>query len=84
MIRRMTNQILSFALLLIVGSIISRILFKELQNVMKKVDMPITGAARSKARNVFARSNTGVAGSNPTRGMDVCLRVFCDCVVLYR
>jgi hypothetical protein len=33
----------------------------------------ITLAARSKARNVFARSNTGIVSSNPTRGMDVCV-----------
>jgi hypothetical protein len=31
-------------------------------------------AVRSKARNVFDRSNTGIAGSNPNRGMDVCPR----------
>jgi hypothetical protein len=31
---------------------------------------------------VFDCSNTGVVGSNPTRGMDVCLRLFCVCVVL--
>jgi hypothetical protein len=29
-------------------------------------------AARCKAWNVFARSNTGIVGSNPARGMDVC------------
>jgi hypothetical protein len=28
-------------------------------------------AARSKTRTVFARSNTEIMGSNPTRGMDV-------------
>jgi hypothetical protein len=28
-------------------------------------------AARSKARNVFARSNAGFVGSNSTQGMDV-------------
>jgi hypothetical protein len=43
---------------------------------------PITVAARSKAWTVFARSNTGIVGSNPTRGMDVCVRLFCVCVVL--
>jgi hypothetical protein len=40
----------------------------------------ITVAARSKALNVFARSNTGIMGSNPTGGMNVCLRLFCVCV----
>jgi hypothetical protein len=32
---------------------------------------------RNTKRTVFARSNTGVVGSNPTRCMDVCLRLFC-------
>jgi hypothetical protein len=35
---------------------------------------PITVGARSKVCNVFARSNTGIVGSNPTEGMDVCRR----------
>jgi hypothetical protein len=43
---------------------------------------PITVAARSKAWTVFARSNTGIVGSNPTRDTDVCVRLFCVCVVL--
>jgi hypothetical protein len=34
---------------------------------------PITVAARSKAWTVFARSNTGIVGSNPSQGMDVCV-----------
>jgi hypothetical protein len=29
-------------------------------------------SGRAKARHVFARSNTGIVGSNPTQGMDVC------------
>jgi hypothetical protein len=33
-------------------------------------------AARSKSSTVFGRSNIGIAGSNPARGMNVCLR-FC-------
>jgi hypothetical protein len=38
-------------------------------------------AARSKARTVFARSNTEIMGSNPTGGMDVCvLRAFILCL----
>jgi hypothetical protein len=32
--------------------------------------------------NVFTRSNAGVVGSNPTRGMDICVRLFCVCAVL--
>jgi hypothetical protein len=35
-------------------------------------DRPVPMAARSKARSVFDRSNTEVAGSNSARGMDVC------------
>jgi hypothetical protein len=45
-------------------------------------DPPITAAARSKARTVFSRPNTGVMDSNPTRGMDVCVCFFCVCIVL--
>jgi hypothetical protein len=43
---------------------------------------PITVAAPSKIWTVFARSDTEIVGSNPTQGMDVCVRLFCVCVVL--
>jgi hypothetical protein len=36
-------------------------------------------AARSKA---LAHLNTGIVDSNPTRGMDVCVRLFYVCVAL--
>jgi hypothetical protein len=36
--------------------------------------MPITVAARFKERTVFARSNDGNVGSNPTQGIDVYVR----------
>jgi hypothetical protein len=45
---------------------------------------PTTVAERSKARNIFACLNTGIVGSDSARGMDVCLRLFCVCVVLCR
>jgi hypothetical protein len=45
---------------------------------------PIRMAGRSKARNYFARSNTGIVGSNPTRQIDVRLRFSCVYVVLCR
>jgi hypothetical protein len=38
---------------------------------------PITVAVRSEAR-----PNVGIVGSNPTQGMDACVRLFCVCVVL--
>jgi hypothetical protein len=41
------------------------------------VCVPITVAAQSKAWTIFAPSNTGIVGSNPARGMDVCVRLFC-------
>jgi hypothetical protein len=44
--------------------------------------LPITVTAQSRAWTLFARSNAGIVGSNPTQGMDVCLRFFCVCVVL--
>jgi hypothetical protein len=42
--------------------------------------LPIAVVARSKARTLFARSNTEIVGSNPTEGMDICVccvRLFC-------
>jgi hypothetical protein len=44
--------------------------------------VPITEAVRTKTRTVFALSNTGIMGSNPTRGMDVCVRLFFVFVVM--
>jgi hypothetical protein len=43
----------------------------------------ITVAVLSKARTVFSSPNAGIVGSNPTQGMDICLRLFCVYVVLY-
>jgi hypothetical protein len=43
---------------------------------------PVTVAALSKARTAFARSNAGVVRSNHTQSMDVCVHLFCVCVVL--
>jgi hypothetical protein len=40
----------------------------------------ITVAARSKKQIVFARSNAGIVGSNPTQIMDVCVRAFILCL----
>jgi hypothetical protein len=37
---------------------------------------PITVAARYKAWTVFTRSNAGIVGSNPSRGMHICVRVY--------
>jgi hypothetical protein len=45
---------------------------------------PITLASRSNAWNVFALWNTGIVGSNTTRGMDVGQYFFCVRVVLCR
>jgi hypothetical protein len=45
---------------------------------------PVTVAEQSKACTVFARSEAGIVGSNPTQGMDVwyVCAFFCVCVVL--
>jgi hypothetical protein len=48
---------------------------------------PITIAARSKAWTVFARSDAGIVGSNPTQGIDVwCVYAFilCLCCHVFR
>jgi hypothetical protein len=43
------------------------------KNVVMGLRLSIPVAARSKARTVFACSNTEIVGSNPTTGMDVCV-----------
>jgi hypothetical protein len=37
-------------------------------------------AAQSKAWTVFTSSEAGIVSSNPTEGMDVCVRLFCVCL----
>jgi hypothetical protein len=41
-------------------------------------------AERSETSNVFGRSNVEIAGSNPARGMDVCLRFSVLCCPVCR
>jgi len=41
-------------------------------------------AARSKARTLFCRLNTGIVVSNQARGKDMCVCIILFCVVLYR
>jgi hypothetical protein len=47
-------------------------------NTSYNYDLPIPVAARSKAW-VCGRLVAGIAGSNPARGMDVCLCVYMLC-----
>jgi hypothetical protein len=49
----------------------SRILLLLLLVVVVVVVMSVTVSAWSKAWTVFARSDAGIVGSNPTQGMDV-------------
>jgi hypothetical protein len=58
---------------------VSKIYFFKVREFLIEYNLavPITVAARSKTWIVFARSNTRIVGSNPTRGMDVCVRLFC-------
>jgi hypothetical protein len=42
----------------------------------------MTVAAPSKAWTVFAHSNAGIMGPNPTQGMDICVHLFSVFVVL--
>jgi hypothetical protein len=41
----------------------------------------IAGVADHSGRAVFAHLNAGIVGWNPTRGMIVCMHLFCVCVV---
>jgi hypothetical protein len=54
----------------------------ESLNVCNEIFQPITVAARSKTWTVFARPYAGIAGTNPTQVMDICVRLFYVCVVL--
>jgi hypothetical protein len=40
------------------------------------MNQPITVAARSEAWTAFARSNSGIVGSNFIQGMDDCVYVY--------
>jgi hypothetical protein len=40
---------------------------------------PVSMFERSKPSTAFGRSNIEIAGSNPARGMDVCLRLSVLC-----
>jgi hypothetical protein len=56
------------------------------QNIFNSVGtfMPITVVSRSKTGTVFARSNAGIVISNTTQGINICVLLFCACVVLCR
>jgi hypothetical protein len=43
----------------------------QMVNYINVKVLPVTVAAPSEARDVFARSNTAIVGSNPAKGMDV-------------
>jgi hypothetical protein len=53
--------------------------YKKLRFSEEMERLPVSMTERSKASTVFGRSNIGIAGSNPTRGMDVCLRLSVLC-----
>jgi hypothetical protein len=50
--------------------------------VGRKKQVPIKVAAKYIAWIFFALSNTGIVGSNSTQGMNVCVHLFCVCVIL--
>jgi hypothetical protein len=63
-------------------STLFRSFYTPLQNSVCTNTEPITVVARCNPWTVFARWNWGIVGSNPTRGMVVCVHLFCVCVVL--
>jgi hypothetical protein len=49
--------------------------------------MPVTVADQSRACTVFAHSEAGIVGSNPTQGIDVCYAyefILCLCCPVFR
>jgi hypothetical protein len=59
---------------------------RQIQNTFTFVitTRPISIAERSEASTVFGLSNVEIAGSNPARGMDVCLRFSVLCCPVCR
>jgi hypothetical protein len=51
---------------------------------LSKVILPVSIAERSKACTVYDRLNIEISGSNPARGVDVCLRVSVLCCPVFR
>jgi hypothetical protein len=48
--------------------------------------LPVTIATRSRASTVFSSSDAGIAGSNPTHGVDVwcvCVFILCLCCFVF-
>jgi hypothetical protein len=55
----------------------SPFILTTLKNVSFHQNNCVPGLPITLAWTVFARSNTGIVSSSPTRGMDVCLCLFC-------
>jgi hypothetical protein len=64
--------------------ILSFVKFLKNTSLYIKKKAPISIAERSKASTVFGPSNVEIAGSNPARGMDVCLRFSVLCCPVCR
>jgi hypothetical protein len=48
----------------------------------KIIQASVSGVVAVATSTVFVRSNAEIMGSNSTQGIDVCVRLFCICVVL--
>jgi hypothetical protein len=57
--------------------------WKVLMNIPVQSDLHVCYQHdnHKKLLNTSARSNRGIVASNPTRGMDFCVRLFCICVL---
>jgi hypothetical protein len=49
---------------------------------INKLIRVVSSEADNSGRNIFARSDAPIVGSNPTQSMDICVTLFCVCVVV--
>jgi hypothetical protein len=63
----------------------NEIIQKQVCKIIKGTPKAKLGPTKIKVTEIYAtvfnRLNTGIVGSNSIHGMDVCLRLFCVCVV---
>jgi hypothetical protein len=65
----------------VAGKYVRNIIY--IHNTVYIKNRPITVGVPSKKLTLFACSQVGMVGSNPTQGMDVCMCVYSMCVLLW-
>jgi hypothetical protein len=77
-----SHQVFSSLLRVIPRCIKFVLIYRLTINCFISHSLSITVVALSKTWTVFTRSNAEIVSSNPTQGIEVCVSLFCACVVL--